>query len=67
MLKGHQTWVFPSKPTILATGTVVGPFEGKGPLANDFDLIHGDMWLGQDGYEQGRKKDAGRRLRSCSE
>ncbi|ABO49994.1 Stage V sporulation AD family protein [Desulforamulus reducens MI-1] len=56
MLKGHQTWVFPSKPTILATGTVVGPFEGKGPLANDFDLIHGDLWLGQDSYEKAEKK-----------
>ncbi|GAB6181437.1 stage V sporulation protein AD [Desulfotomaculum defluvii] len=56
MLKGHQTWVFPSKPTILATGTVVGPFEGKGPLANDYDLIHGDLWVGQDSYEKAEKK-----------
>ena len=56
MLRGHQTWVFPSKPTIIATGTVVGPFEGKGPLAEDFDLIHGDLWLGQDSYEKAEKK-----------
>ncbi|MCL5780908.1 MAG: stage V sporulation protein AD [Firmicutes bacterium] len=56
MLKGHQTWVFPNKPTILSTGTVVGPFEGKGPLAEDYDLIHGDLWLGQDSYEKAEKK-----------
>ena len=56
MLKGHQTWVFPSKPAILATGTVVGPFEGKGPLSNDYDLIHGDLWLGQDSYEKAEQK-----------
>ncbi|AQS58888.1 stage V sporulation protein AD [Desulforamulus ferrireducens] len=56
MLKGHQTWVFPSKPTILATGTVVGPFEGKGPLAEDFDLIHGDLWMGQDSFEKAEQK-----------
>lgn len=56
MLKGHQTWVFPNKPAILATGTVVGPFEGNGPLANDYDLIHGDLWVGQDSYEKAEKK-----------
>lgn len=56
MLKGHQTWVFPNKPTILSTATVVGPFEGKGPLAEDYDLIHGDIWLGQDSYEKAEKK-----------
>ncbi len=56
MLKGHQSWVFPSKPTILSTGTVVGPFEGRGPLAEDFDIIHGDLWLGQDSYEKAEKK-----------
>lgn len=56
MLQGHQSWVFRNKPTILATGTVVGPFEGEGPLANDFDIIHGDLWLGQDSYEKAEKK-----------
>ncbi|MHB8158379.1 MAG: stage V sporulation protein AD [Desulfocucumaceae bacterium] len=56
MLQGHQTWVFPSRPVILSTGTVVGPFEAKGPLAEDFDLLHGDSWLGQDSYEKAQKK-----------
>lgn len=56
MLKGHQTWVFPSKPAILATATVGGPFEARGPLAGDFDLLHGDLWLGQDSYEKAEKR-----------
>lgn len=56
MLHGHQTWVFEHKPVIISTGTVVGPFEAGSPLANNFDLIHGDLWLGQDSYEKAERK-----------
>lgn len=56
MLQGHQTWIFPNKPAILSTGTVVGPFEGKGPLVNDFDLIHDNLWISEDSYEKAEKK-----------
>lgn len=56
MLQGHQTWVFPSKPVIISTGTVAGPMEAQGPLARDIDLLHGDLWLGQDSYEKAEKK-----------
>jgi hypothetical protein len=52
MRKGHQSWVFASKPVILATGTVVGPFEGEGPLADDFDIVHGDLMMEQDSWEK---------------
>ncbi|MFY4776949.1 stage V sporulation protein AD [Metabacillus sp. RGM 3146] len=52
MIKGHRTWEFENKPVILSTGTVVGPFEGEGRIPKDFDVIHGDLWLGQDSYEQ---------------
>lgn len=55
MLKGHQSWVFENRPTIRSTATVVGPFEGQGPLANDFDIIHGDLMLGQDSWEKAEK------------
>ncbi len=55
MLQGHQSWVFPSKPTILGTSAVVGPFEGKGPLASDFDIIHGDIWMEQDSFEKAER------------
>ena len=34
----------------------MGPFEAEGPLAADFDLIHGDLWLGQDSYEKAETK-----------
>ncbi|TEB07844.1 Stage V sporulation protein AD [Pelotomaculum schinkii] len=56
MLQGHQTWVFRNRPAIIATAAVGGPFEAEGPLAKDFDKLHGDLWLGQDSYEKAEKK-----------
>jgi len=56
MLHGHQTWEFFHQPVILATGVVGGPMEAQGPLAKDFDILHGDLWLGQDSYEKAEKK-----------
>ncbi|WP_223068298.1 stage V sporulation protein AD [Paenibacillus caui] len=55
MLKGHQSWVFENKPSILSTATIVGPFEGQGPLVEDFDIIHGDLTLGQESWEKAEK------------
>src|SRR5690606_5313774 len=54
MLTGHQTWVFDKKPIIRGAATVVGPEEGNGPIADDFDIIHGDMMLGQKRWEKGK-------------
>ena len=56
MIKGHQSWIFNSKPIILASAAVGGPFESKGNLAEDFDILHEDIWLGQDSYEKAEKK-----------
>lgn len=56
MLQGHQTWKFQSQPVISSSCTVVGPFEGEGPLADDFDLIHEDTWIGQDSWEKAEKR-----------
>ncbi len=56
MLKGHQTWIFNSKPVIIASAAVGGPFEAKGPLADDFDVLHEDTWLGQESFEKAEKK-----------
>jgi len=56
MLKGHQTWVFDSKPVIRSSAAVGGPFEAKGALADDFDILHEDVWLGQDSFEKAEKK-----------
>ncbi|MCC3375006.1 stage V sporulation protein AD [Cohnella sp. REN36] len=55
MLKGHQSWVFRSKPVIVSSATVVGPFEGRGPLANDYDIVHDDSFVGQDSWEKAEK------------
>jgi len=55
MLQGHQTWVFENRPTIISSATIVGPFEGQGPLVNDFDTIHGDLYLGQESWEKAEK------------
>ncbi|KPC73930.1 stage V sporulation protein AD [Laceyella sacchari] len=55
MRKGHQSWVFERKPVIQSTATVVGPFEGRGPLGEDFDVIHGESTLNQDSWEKAEK------------
>ncbi|MGE5527993.1 MAG: stage V sporulation protein AD [Patescibacteria group bacterium] len=56
MLAGHQSWVFDSRPAISGAAAVGGPFEAQGALAGDFDLLHGDIWLGQDSFEKAEKK-----------
>lgn len=56
MRKGRQSWFFESKPIILASAAVGGPFEAKGALAEDFDILHEDIWLGQDSFEKAEKK-----------
>jgi stage V sporulation protein AD len=56
MLQGRQTWLFNSKPVIKASAAVGGPMEAEGAIANDFDLLHSDMWLSQDSFEKAEKK-----------
>jgi stage V sporulation protein AD len=56
MLQGHQTWLFKTRPAIIGSAAIGGPFEAQGKLAEDFDLLHGDIWLGQDSYEQAERK-----------
>ncbi|GAX89178.1 stage V sporulation protein AD [Effusibacillus lacus] len=55
MLQGHQSWLFPNRPVILASAAIGGPFEAKGPLAEDFDTLHGDLLLGQDSWEKAER------------
>ncbi|MEJ8546817.1 stage V sporulation protein AD [Brevibacillus borstelensis] len=55
MRQGHQTWVFPSRPVILSSAAIGGPFEAKGPLGEDFDITHGDLMMGQDSWEKAEK------------
>jgi len=55
MRQGHQTWVFQSKPVIVSSAAIGGPFEANGPLANDFDTLHGDLTMAQDSWEKSEK------------
>lgn len=55
ILQGKRTWVFPKPPVIIATGTVVGPDEGDGPLASEFDLVHPDLEIGQSSWEKSER------------
>ncbi|WP_338472192.1 stage V sporulation protein AD [Niallia sp. XMNu-256] len=52
---GKQSWVFENQPVIAATGVTGGPFEANGKLAADFDLLHHDLWMGQDSYEKAQR------------
>ncbi|QMV40525.1 stage V sporulation protein AD [Cohnella cholangitidis] len=55
ILQGKRTWVYPKPPVIIATGTVVGPDEGQGPLASEFDLVHPDLEIGQPSWEKSER------------
>ena len=56
MLTGKQSWVFQNKPVIAATGVTGGPFEANGKLADDFDILHDDLWMESDSYEKANRK-----------
>ncbi|MFC4305511.1 stage V sporulation protein AD [Cohnella boryungensis] len=55
ILQGRRSWVYEQPPVIVATGTVVGPDEGQGPLASDFDLVHPDLEMGQPSWEKSER------------
>lgn len=55
MLVGKQSWIFDNHPVIAATGVSGGPFEANGNLAEDFDILHDDLWMGQDSYEKAQR------------
>lgn len=55
MLRGKQSWVFQNKPVILSTGVSGGPFEAQGKLSADFDILHDDIWMGEDSYEKAQR------------
>ena len=50
-----QTWIFDSQPVIISSSAVGGPFEGRGALADDFDILHKDIWLGQRSFDKAEK------------
>lgn len=52
---GRSTWEY-SNVRILASAVAVGPKEGQGPLKNDFDIIHEDLYIGQNTWEKAERK-----------
>ena len=48
---GRQSFLFENSPRIIARTSIVGPKEGKGPLADEFDLILDDDLLGMKSWE----------------
>lgn len=56
MRTGRHTWRFANQPVIIGTSTVVGPEEGKGPLAADFDFVHEDLDLKEPSWEKAERK-----------
>ncbi|QQE76910.1 stage V sporulation protein AD [Alicyclobacillus sp. SO9] len=53
---GRQTWKFSRGASVLATGTVAGTVEGKGPLGTDFDLRISDDHFGEPSWEKAEQK-----------
>ncbi|VTR43456.1 Stage V sporulation protein AD [Actinobacillus pleuropneumoniae] len=51
-----QTWQFENKPVIIGTGTIVGPEEGEGPLANDFDYVYDNIEINEKTWEKAERK-----------
>ncbi|MGD9678063.1 MAG: stage V sporulation protein AD [Vulcanibacillus sp.] len=52
---GRSSWEF-FDIRILSSAVTVGPMEGQGPLAKDFDIIHDDLYLGQNTWEKAERK-----------
>lgn len=53
---GKATVKFTNPPIITGTGAVVGPVEGRGPLARDFDVILPDLTFGEKTAEKSERK-----------
>lgn len=53
---GAQTIKFLNPPAIVSTGSIVGPKEGQGPLADYFDVIIQDDLFGQNSWEFAESK-----------
>jgi len=54
--KGLQTLMFSEPPIITSWASMVGPKEGEGPWANDFDMILEDYLFGEESWEKAESK-----------
>lgn len=55
MLVGKQSFIFENKPVVISTGVVGGPFEARGKIPDAFDILHDDLWMGEDSYEKAHR------------
>ncbi len=55
MKAGQSSWIFENEPVIVSTGVTGGPFEKNGRLAEDFDLLHDDLWMEEQSYEKAHR------------
>ncbi|MCL4426593.1 MAG: stage V sporulation protein AD [Firmicutes bacterium] len=53
---GKETVFLANPPAIVATAAIVGPMEGKGPLAEYFDVVEEDTLLGEKTWEKAEIK-----------
>ncbi|MDT3424896.1 stage V sporulation protein AD [Paenibacillus forsythiae] len=53
---GKQTWQFTSRPAILGASSVVGPEEGDGPLAADFDFVYDTLKMNENTWEKAERR-----------
>lgn len=56
MKLGKQTWLFEEAPVIASRAAVVGPVEGEGPLGDDFDIVHDDLYMGEKSWEKAERR-----------
>ncbi len=53
---GRQSFRFTKPPVIAAAANIVGPMEGEGPLASQFDWIMDDILFGEPTWERAESK-----------
>lgn len=56
MKAGKQTWFYDEAIYVQATGTVVGPEEGRGPLRNSFDHCFSNLFIDEENWELAERK-----------
>lgn len=52
----RQTWQFHRDIRVLGSGVAVGPLEGQGPLAEEFDTIFEDSYAGKSSWERAERE-----------
>lgn len=51
-----KTWHFPSRPSIIASAVVAGPFEKNSPYSDSFDFFYHDLYMGEKTFEKAQRK-----------